>query len=163
MNLDEPTTQEQFGRLVGVTHKAIEKHIAKGVLREGATAGEWLRSYCERLRAEASQRRGDESTALTRARTREAESRARMLQLSVQRELARLIPLEVIEPDLRAWSDFAWSEAQGLVGRVVDEIEQRHEIEIDRDLYAGPLDSARAAIQAYPNFENHETERATDD
>ena len=152
MNLDEPTTHEEFGRLVGIGRKAVEKHLAKGVLREGATAGEWLRAYCERLRAEAASRKGDTALALARAKTREAEARAAMVELQFQRALADLVPVQAIEPDLAAWAGFAWEETQALLARVVGAIESRHGVTIEPDIYKGLLGSARTAIENYPRF-----------
>lgn len=150
MRIDKPVSQAEFGRLVGVTQQAVAKHMDNGVLREGATLGEWLRSYCEKLRAEASGRASDESVALTRAKTREALSKAQMAELVYHRELGNLIPVEQVEPLLQSWAVSGRAEVTRTIESVVAAIESKHEIHIERGLYEPALQTALDAIAGYP-------------
>jgi hypothetical protein len=119
-------------------------------LREGATLGEWLRAYCEKLRAEASGRAGDDSVALTRAKTREALSKAQISELNYHRELQQLVPVEEIEPLLQSWAVSGRAEVTRAIESVVAAIESKHKIEIDRELYDAPTRAALDAVASYP-------------
>lgn len=150
VDIDRAVTQRQFATLVGVTQPAIAKHVSSGLLREGATLGEWLRAYCEKLRAEASGRASDDSVALTRAKTREAEGRARLADLQYYREVEALVPVELIEPMLESWAVSGRAEVTRAVESVVAAVESKYKIEVERELYEKPLYAALDAIAGYP-------------
>lgn len=63
-------TQDEFGRMVGVSQQRVAAMIGEGVLTSNGTAGQWLLAYTERLREQAAGR-GQELTveraALARA------------------------------------------------------------------------------------------------
>jgi hypothetical protein len=59
--MSSPITQDDFGRLVGVSQQRVAALIAEGVLTANGTAGQWLLAYCERLREQAAGR-GQELT-----------------------------------------------------------------------------------------------------
>lgn len=63
-------TQDEFGRMVGVSQQRVAAMIGEGVLTSNGTAGQWLLAYTERLRQQAAGR-GQELTveraALARA------------------------------------------------------------------------------------------------
>jgi phage terminase Nu1 subunit (DNA packaging protein) len=65
-------SQSKFGKMVGVGAPAINALVKEGILRSGATAGDWLRAYCERLREGASGR----SLSLIEQRARHAKELA---------------------------------------------------------------------------------------
>lgn len=65
--LDAPISQEQFGIIVGVSQPVVSAMIASGTLQHGQTLGEWLSSYCRRLRDQAAGRDADGSLAKERA------------------------------------------------------------------------------------------------
>ena len=64
--------------MIGVSAQRVSALVAAGVLRDGATGGEWLHSYCERLRAEAAKH---SVTSLTEARTRFEVERTKSLEI----------------------------------------------------------------------------------
>lgn len=150
MQIDKPVSQGRFGTLIGITQQAVAKHVASGVLRDGATLGEWIRSYCEKLRAEASGRASDDSLALTRAKTREALSKAQLSELNYHRELEQLVPAEAVEPMLQSWAVSGRAEVTRAIESVIAAIESKHKIEIERELYEKPLRAALDAIASYP-------------
>lgn len=59
--LSSTITQDEFGRLVGVSQQRVAAMVAEGVLTSTGTAGHWLLAYCERLREQAAGR-GQELT-----------------------------------------------------------------------------------------------------
>jgi len=135
---------------VGISQAAVAKHVAKGVLVHGATARAWLHSYCDRLREQAAGRGSDEALDLTRARTREAESKARMLELNLERELGRLVALEDIEPELEQWASVASSEIRHAIESIIEHVESKTEERVDREHVDRIMRAALDAIASYP-------------
>lgn len=60
--------QGDFGVLVGISQQAVSSFVVAGILPHGATAGEWLRMYCHRLREEAAGRSSDGDLDLVQER-----------------------------------------------------------------------------------------------
>lgn len=150
ISLDQPISQGRFGRLVGTSQQAVSKRVDDGLLREAAPLGEWLKSYCGKLREEASGRGDEDSKALTRAKTREAEAKAAMGELNYHRELRQLVPVDEVEPLLETWAVTARSEAQHAVEKTIAAIESKYGIEVERELYDEHLRAAFAVIASYP-------------
>lgn len=49
--LESPCSQEEFGKLVGISQQAVSKLVARGVLKPGQSAQHWLDRYLSHLRA----------------------------------------------------------------------------------------------------------------
>lgn len=146
IELDQPATQAGFARLVGTSRQAINKHVEKGVLKEGVTYGEWLQVYCDRLRDEAAGRGGDQQSTLTAVRIEEtqeniAEKRQRRLTAS-----GELLDRETI----RDWVVGSAAGIQGFVmgagETIIESISEKYKIEFDENDVTGPLRSALGHI-----------------
>lgn len=63
MNLDvvmsESISQAKFAELVGVSEARVSQLMASGAIQRGETCGQWIKSYCERLRDQAAGRMGE--------------------------------------------------------------------------------------------------------
>ena len=99
MNLGAPSTQTQFGDLVGISQPAVSDLLARRVLSSGQTAGEWLHLYCAHLRETAAGRAssGDLDLVQERARlAKEQADRVAMANATTRRELAPAYVLEMV-------------------------------------------------------------------
>ena len=142
IELDQPATQAGFARLVGTSRQAINKHVEKGVLKDGMSYADWLQIYCDRLRDEAAGRGGDQQGTLTAVRIEEtleniAEKRQRRLTAS-----GELMDRETV----RQWIVEAASGIQGFVmgagETIMESIREKYKVELDDDDVTGPLRSA---------------------
>lgn len=142
IELDQPATQAGFARLVGTSRQAINKHVEKGVLKDGMSYGDWLQVYCDRLRDEAGGRGGDQQATLTAVRIEEtleniAEKRQRRLTAS-----GELMDRETV----RQWIVEAASGIQGFVmgagETIIESLTEKYKVEFEEDDVIGPLRSA---------------------
>jgi len=93
IQLDQSVTQEEFAEIVGASQPAISGWVASGFLPEGATLGEWLRIYCQRLRETAAGRAGELSEERARLARAQAEN-VEMKNAILRREYAPVALLE---------------------------------------------------------------------
>jgi phage terminase Nu1 subunit (DNA packaging protein) len=140
--LDQPVTQAVFAGLVGIGQSRVSECISTGVLRDGATVGEWLLQYCDRLRNEAAGRGGDEQGALARARTREAEASAELKILQIMEKSGKLVPVDEIQPTLDAMVIAARTELLAIPDKLTIEIKALYGVEIDYALIEEKIYSA---------------------
>lgn len=97
-------TEDEFGLLVGVTQQAVSRLVAKGVLDPGATAGEWLRTYCDRLQEQATERLGSGSLSLPQERAMLARAQREGIAIRNGRLLSEFAPRELLADVLAAAS-----------------------------------------------------------
>jgi transcriptional regulator with XRE-family HTH domain len=90
---DRPCTQEAFAEIVGVARQQITELVRGGVLREGASAHEWLLAYCARLQDEALNR----NPTQIQERTRLEQLRADHLAMIVDDRMRQLVPRDLLE------------------------------------------------------------------
>lgn len=94
-----PVTQQRFGEMVGISQPAVSDLLSRGVLMDGANAGDWLLSYCGNLREQAAGRAaaGDLDLATERAFLARAQrERIEMQNAVTRRELAPVILIEEV-------------------------------------------------------------------
>lgn len=100
IDLTAQVTQSQFGALVGISQPAVSSLVSRGVLIEGACAGDWLHAYCEHLREIAAGRGGDGVIELATERAllaREQRKRVAMQNAVTEGELApRVLLVEAL-------------------------------------------------------------------
>lgn len=89
MVLTEAITQSEFGSVVGISQQAVSDLVRAGVLRDGDTAGEWLQSYCRRLREQAAGRLGSGEGGLDLATERAALARAQREGIEIRNAVLR--------------------------------------------------------------------------
>lgn len=98
IDLSKSMAQTKFGALIGVTQSAVSQMLSEGSLPAGASAGEWLLAYCDRLREVASGRMsesGDDGLTAERTRLTKEQADAQQMKNAVTRgELAPVIILE---------------------------------------------------------------------
>lgn len=114
MNLTRKVTQAEFGQMVGISQPAVSHFVTRGVLSDGAPAGQWLQEYCNHLRETAAARlaSGDLDLATERARlAKEQADRIAMENAVTRRELA---PTEMLEEVL--------AKAGSRVGKILEAI-----------------------------------------
>lgn len=150
LKLDETITQAAFGRLFGVSQQAVAKAVEKGVLRMGDTLGQWIIQYAAHLREIAAGRGGEDQYDLTKQKARQAEADANLKELEYWTRLERFVSVDELEPLLASWAATARSEVENAVERIVNGVESRYGIEIEREIIDAPLNAAFDAIAAYP-------------
>ena len=89
MNLDQPCQQAEFGAIVGVSQQAISSFVTRGVLEPGATLGQWLQSYCQRLREQAAAQLGDTIDGLDLVQERAALAREQRQGIAIKNAVLR--------------------------------------------------------------------------
>ncbi len=87
LELDEPITQEQFGEIVGVSRQAVSALVQAGGLPAKATAREWLRAYCYRMREQAAGRQSDGELDLVQERA--ALARSQRMAVDIKNAISR--------------------------------------------------------------------------
>lgn len=86
MNLDEPCTQTQFAKLVGVGQSAVSDLLSRGVISSGQTARVWLEDYCGHLREMAAGRGMDGELAYERAEATRVGRERNEIKLALDRK-----------------------------------------------------------------------------
>lgn len=146
IQLGEAASQAGFARLVGTSRQAINKHVERGILKDGQTYLEWLSVYCERLRAEASGRGGDQQATLTAVRIEETQE-----NIAEKRQRRLVASGELVDrATTHNWIVESASSIQGFVmgaGETITEsITEKYKIELEEDDVTGPLRSALGHI-----------------
>lgn len=86
--LNQTITQAVFAELIGVSEARVSQLMASGAIRQGETAGQWLRSYTERLRDQAAGRMG-ENGGLDLVQERAALAKAQRVNQELKNAVAR--------------------------------------------------------------------------
>ena len=94
--LARPGRQKDFAALVGMSQAAASKWAATGLLVPGATLGEWLLAYCERLRQQAEQRQGDGLLDLVQERAALAKAQRIGYEMRNAQALAEYAPTQLL-------------------------------------------------------------------
>ena len=94
--LGRPGRQKDFAALVGISQAAASQWAASGLLAPGATLGEWVRAYCERLRQQAEQRLGDGTLDLVQERAALARAQRIGYEMRNEQALADYAPTELL-------------------------------------------------------------------
>ena len=150
---DQPCTHEAFAEVVGISQQQVTELVGRGVLRDGATAHDWLVAYTARLREEALSRNPAQVRERARLERLKADHQA-MINDDMKR---RVVPRELLELLIaRAAAD---------VQRVLDQLPERiharlkapdpaleqlilDELERARDVTA-PLQSPASIVESY--------------
>lgn len=102
--LAKPGRQKDFAALVGISQAAASNWAAAGLLVPGATLGEWLLAYCERLRQQARQRLGDGALDLVQERAALARAQRIGYEMRNEQALADHAPAELLREVLAVTS-----------------------------------------------------------
>ena len=147
--LDRKATATGFAELVGISQPAVSKHIANGVLTQGASFREWLREYCEHLREYAAGRGGGQHDALTRARTEESSVKSALGRIQYNEKIGTLVPADDAGRALEDWAGYANREYLAGVDKLVNEIQSAHEIQVDSETVQNIAESTARRIAEY--------------
>lgn len=85
--LDENITQAGFAHLVGISQQTVSALIARSILTDGETTGQWLQAYCSHLREIAAGRVAEGGIEL--ATERALLARAQREKVEMQNAVAR--------------------------------------------------------------------------
>jgi len=149
VDLEEAANQTRFSKLVGSSQQAISKMVEKGVLRRGATSGEWLLQYCERLRDIAGGRGGDSQADLTKAKTEEAEVKAALGRLQYHEKLGNIIDKEEAQAFLSDWAGYANREYRQGIERLLLDIENQFDITVPLELREKHVGATIERVRGY--------------
>jgi len=98
MDLAKPTTQKQFGLLVGISQPAVSDLLQRSVIKEGDSAGQWLLAYCGHLREQAAGRSSGIGTLnLVDERARLAREQADKIAYQNAITRGELAPVAILE------------------------------------------------------------------
>ena len=97
INLSEKVTQKVFGEVINVSQPLVSDLLRRGVIKEGQSVGEWIKSYCGHLREQAAGRATD--SELNLATERAALAREQRLRIEMQNAVTRKEygPIEALE------------------------------------------------------------------
>ena len=87
--LREPASQAEFAEAVGISGAAVSQMVTAGHLERGATAHEWLRAYCSRLREQAAGRASGEAGGLDLVQERAALAKSQREAQDMKNAVAR--------------------------------------------------------------------------
>lgn len=148
IELTDAATQSGFARLVGTSRQAINKHVEKGVLKEGQTYAEWLQIYCDRLRDEAAGRGGDQQSTLTAVRIEETQENIfdkRQKRLAASGDL-------MDRETVHNWVVESAASIQGFVmgagETIIESITEKYRIELETEDVTAPLRTALGHISS---------------
>ncbi len=99
IDLNYHPTQTEFAVIVGISQPAVSGLLARGIIREGGTVGEWVEQYCDHLREQAAGRAasGDLDLAVERARlAKEQADKVAMHNAVTRGELAPVAAMEAV-------------------------------------------------------------------
>lgn len=160
VNLSNTVTQEAFGDLVGISQQTVSELLMRGVIVQGASAGEWLKSYTSHLREMAAGRAatGDLDLAGERARLAKAQADRVEMQNAVTR--GELAPVALLEQVLAA----AASKIAGIFDAIPGMVRRRVPLLTaeDIDLIAGEVAKARNVVASMSLADINYTEPADD-
>lgn len=128
-------TQKDFAAVVGISQAAASNWAAAGLLAPGATLGEWLLAYCDRLRQQAEQRMGGGLLDLVQERAALARAQRIGYEMRNEQALADHAPTQLLREVLAVTS-------AGMVGHIDSLPDQ-----IERSVPDLP-ESARSAVLA---------------
>lgn len=149
VDLEESANQTRFAKLVGSSQQAISKMVEKGVLRRGATTGEWLLQYSERLREIAGGRGGDSQADLTKAKTEEAEVKAALGRLQYHEKLGNIIDNEEARAFLTEWAGYANREFRQGIERLLLDVESQFNVSVPVELREKHAGAAIDRVKGY--------------
>jgi phage terminase Nu1 subunit (DNA packaging protein) len=114
IDLSYRPTQTEFAALVGISQPAVSGLLARGIILEGGTIGQWSAAYCDHLREQAAGRAaaGDLDLAGERARLAKEQADKVAMQNAVSR--GELAPVAAMESVLAA--------VGARVGKILDTI-----------------------------------------
>lgn len=143
--LQKKSKQADFAGMVGITAPAVSRMFSDGILARGQTLHQWLLAYCNKLREEAAGRGGEDSAALSRARTREALAKAESQELENLKALGVVCLASDVGDLMTDWA----METQRLVMGALDRASERIESKYGIRLEPGDLESfGRTALEA---------------
>lgn len=95
--LNVAVAQAEFGEMVGISQQAVSDLMARKVISDGQTAGQWLLAYCAQLREVAAGRGADGDLAYQRAELARVARERNEIQLAKDRkEFAAVSLLELV-------------------------------------------------------------------
>lgn len=97
IDLTQQVSQSAFGEVVGISQPAVSDLLARGVIAQGQTAGEWLKAYCANLREVAAGRQAGEGYDLATERARLAREQADKIAMQNAQTRRELAPAYLIE------------------------------------------------------------------
>src|SRR5687768_10556657 len=89
IDLSKPNTQAIFGAVVGMSQQAVSEFLRVAALGPGATLGEMILAYCDRLRQVAAGRMGDTEGGLDLVQERAALAREMRMGHEIKNAVSR--------------------------------------------------------------------------
>jgi hypothetical protein len=144
--LSQPANQTSFAALVGVSKQAIQKHAGRIGLKRGGTHAEWLKVYCDHLRAEAGRQGGESQADLTRQRILESEQKTLAMSLDNMEKLRALIAVDSVGEIFGELTSAVHVNFNSAAENILGGLESKYSIKIDDELVYGPLRAATERI-----------------
>lgn len=138
-DLERKAKQTEFSELVGTSQPAIANLVKRGILRRNASYGEWLQSYCDRLRTEAAGRGADNNAELTRARIDESRENTLAKRQDRLTKAKVLVVVDEVAHVVEELGSTIKSSTMGAGDRILQSIEDAYSIELDEKLVYEPL------------------------
>lgn len=97
---NQSCTQDEFGRLVGISQSAVSDLKRRGVIAEGQTLGEWLRLYCSHLEKIGNDRAASGDLELATERAKLAKAQRERIDMQNAVTLSEFGPIAELEKGL---------------------------------------------------------------
>lgn len=102
IDMENKISQRQFSDLVGVSEAAVSGMVRSGVITIGQSGAAWLKGYCSHLREMAAGRATTGDLDLATERAALAKIQRQRIELELEEKRGALIPVDLIEPRLKA-------------------------------------------------------------
>jgi len=144
IDLKDSVKQETFGEMVGITQQTVSNLMTRGILEEGGTVGEWLKSYCSNLREMAAGRASSGGLDLATERARLAKEQADKVEMQNAITRGELAPMVLFEQVLTSTASKVAGIFDAIPGMVRRRVPQLTAAEID--MITGEITKARNIV-----------------
>ncbi len=117
MRTDVKPTADTFAKAVGLNPRTVRRLVADGQLPRGATLGEWIGVYTQRLRDEADTRMA--ASDLPGERARLARAQAERIEMANTEMHGEVAPVELLDTVRRVTLDAVAEIIATIPGRIV--------------------------------------------
>lgn len=147
-NLNEPATQANLAKLLGVARSTVHGHHEADTFTEGESLGVWMREYFAKIQASAAGRTENDD-ALRAVTIRERSAKARQIELAIAKEEGFLVLRDDVLAELSPLVLHIRTTLDALPARVSSALAAQYGHPIDKRLIENECRHALSAIADY--------------
>lgn len=154
-DLNQPATQADLARLLGVSRAAVHSHHDQGLFTAEASLGTWLQEYINKLRTEAAGRGAEDDDRLREATIRERIAKARKTELDIAVTEKQLVAMYDVYRELQPFVLHVRSTMEAAGNRIATALSAQYGVKIDKRLLENEFRTALSAIADYTAISQH--------